>query len=80
MLTGCILITGCSRGIGLELVRQLARRKDISPKQIIATCRDPQGTAELQDVGAKHPDNVVIKKLDITNYQELQAFAKEIQV
>ena len=39
LLTGCVLITGCSRGIGLELVRQLVGRTSITPRHIIATCR-----------------------------------------
>ena len=38
------LVTGCSRGIGLEWVRQILARGD----SIVATCRNPAGAAELQ--------------------------------
>lgn len=35
-----ILITGCSRGIGLEIVKQLTAHED-APEIILATCRNP---------------------------------------
>ena len=36
-----ILITGCNRGLGLGLVKQLVQRPT-PPKHLIATCRNPQ--------------------------------------
>eukprot|EP01052_Picozoa_sp_SAG31_P043981 SAG31_NODE_7509_length_1669_cov_1.020382_1_plen_47_part_10 len=38
-----ILLTGASRGIGLELAAQLARRGDA----VLATCRSPTSATEL---------------------------------
>lgn len=39
---GSVLVTGSNRGIGLELVRQLAESTS-APAQIIAACRDLYG-------------------------------------
>lgn len=41
-LARSVLVTGSSRGIGLELVRQLAASPR-PPQHIFATCRDPKG-------------------------------------
>lgn len=35
-----VLITGCNRGLGLGLIRNLVRGVDNSPTNLIATCRD----------------------------------------
>ena len=40
-----ILITGCNRGIGLELVKQYL--KEPAPSCLIATYRDPTNSEEL---------------------------------
>lgn len=42
-LGGNILVTGTSRGIGLELVKQLAEKTG-QEAHIYASCRDPEGT------------------------------------
>ncbi|XP_027887766.1 uncharacterized protein LOC114153418 [Xiphophorus couchianus] len=42
-LKGNILVTGTNRGIGLELVKQLAEKTG-PETQIYASCRDPEGT------------------------------------
>ncbi|KQK74857.1 hypothetical protein AAES_152150 [Amazona aestiva] len=41
-LARSVLVTGSNRGIGLELVRQLAASPR-PPQHIFATCRDPGG-------------------------------------
>uniref|UniRef100_A0A493TN55 C-factor n=1 Tax=Anas platyrhynchos platyrhynchos TaxID=8840 RepID=A0A493TN55_ANAPP len=41
-LARSVLVTGSNRGIGLELVRQLAASPQ-PPQHIFATCRDPDG-------------------------------------
>ncbi len=43
-----ILITGCNRGIGLELVRQLLKKH--SPDNLFATCRNPEQASELAQI------------------------------
>ena len=80
MLTGCVLITGTSRGIGLEFVRQLVKRSSITPKHIIATCRNPSEADDLMRLRDQHPQTVVIKELDVTNYETFSAFIEDIKV
>ena len=45
-----IFITGCSRGIGLEFVKQFLKLKFF----VIATCRNPQNAIKLQLVKQKY--------------------------
>ena len=55
------LITGCNRGIGLELARQAAGRGD----HVIATCRDLPAATHLHALGAAHPALVTLQALDV---------------
>ncbi|EJD34105.1 C-signal [Auricularia subglabra TFB-10046 SS5] len=62
-------ITGTSRGIGLELARQLAAT---SGNTVIATCRNPAGAAALSQIAGVH-----VVALDITSEESVRAaFAK----
>ncbi|XP_075439838.1 C-signal-like [Ascaphus truei] len=74
-----ILITGCNRGIGLEIVRQLLNQP-VPPKQIFATCRDPAPpqNKKLHDLAAKHPSIVVIK-LEATDPASVKEATKEVE-
>ncbi|CAI9546514.1 unnamed protein product [Staurois parvus] len=74
-----ILITGCNRGIGLELVCQLLQQPS-PPVQIFATCRDPDSpqNQKLNDLAAQNPGVVVIK-LEATNSQSIQEARKEVE-
>uniref|UniRef100_A0A8B9GL61 C-factor-like protein n=1 Tax=Amazona collaria TaxID=241587 RepID=A0A8B9GL61_9PSIT len=58
-LARSVLVTGSNRGIGLELVRQLAASPR-PPQHIFATCRDPGGPRgkALQELAAQHPNTV----------------------
>ncbi|XP_069821367.1 C-signal-like [Dendropsophus ebraccatus] len=74
-----LLITGCNRGIGYELVRQLVEQQN-PPKQIFATCRDPSPprNKKLNDLAAKHP-NVVVIKLETRDANSISEAAKEVE-
>ena len=67
---GCVLVTGSSRGIGLELVRQYAR----DGYEVIATCRKPEQATELRDIDG----SVRVRRLDLTSEPDLTQLATEI--
>lgn len=56
-----ILITGANRGIGLEFVKQLLK---LSPKHLIAGCREPEKAKELQEI-AQAESALKVIKLDV---------------
>ena len=65
-----VLITGASRGIGLELARQYAERG----WNVIATCRTPATAAALTELDGRH-ENLAVFALDVTDYDEMDALA-----
>jgi NAD(P)-dependent dehydrogenase (short-subunit alcohol dehydrogenase family) len=67
---GTVLITGSSRGIGLEFARQFAARG----WRVIATCREPATATALAALAAQHA-NLVVERLDITDGDEVAALA-----
>ncbi len=67
-----ILITGTSRGIGLEFTRQYAALG----WRVIATCRRPHEANELQEIAAEFP-NVTIDELDVLRHDMVDALAKK---
>jgi len=64
-----VLITGCNRGIGLELVKQFLCQES-APQHLFATCRDPSSAQSLKDLQEKHKDKLHILKLDVTHWSE----------
>ena len=56
-----VLITGASRGIGLEFARQYAE----AGWRVHACCRDPQKAGKLQQVADKYTDLVTLHTLDV---------------
>jgi len=65
-----VLVTGASRGIGLELARQYADRG----WRVIATARRPADSGELVALSAGRP-NVVLEPLDVTDFAQIDALA-----
>ncbi|GAB1599266.1 uncharacterized protein LOC115215063 [Argonauta hians] len=60
-----VLITGCSRGLGLEFVKQFLK-SPTPPQYLFATCRNPEKAEELQSLKKDH-SNLHILPLDITD-------------
>lgn len=69
--TPTVLITGSSRGIGLELARQYAGMG----WGVIATARSPERADDLQALAAANP-NVIVERLDVTDFAEMEALAE----
>lgn len=72
-MPGTILITGCNRGIGLEVTRQFAE----DGWQVIATCRNPSAAWELSEL-AEANDRVEVHALDVTDYEQMADLAKDL--
>jgi len=69
-----VLVTGSSRGIGLELVRQYAR----AGYDVIATCRDPDAAVGLQALAATDDQAVTVHRLDVASATDLDDLAARL--
>ncbi|XP_078525318.1 C-signal-like [Lissotriton helveticus] len=78
-LARTVLITGCNRGLGLEIVRQLLEKPN-APEQIFATCRTPESPKcqALNELAAKH-SNLKVIQLEATDPESVSKAAKEVE-
>ena len=65
-MSNTILITGCSRGIGLELVKEFSELG----WEVLATCREPEKADELQSLAEKD-NNIHIFQLDVNDVEQI---------
>ncbi|XP_005111460.1 C-factor [Aplysia californica] len=70
-----VLVTGASRGLGLELIRQILALPK-APEVIIATCRNPSSAADLQALAKANP-SVNVVKLDVEKDEDIVSAVKE---
>jgi len=70
--TPTVLITGSSRGMGLELTKQYAAKG----WKVITTCRTPV-TADALNALAEEYSSIAIEELDVTDHAEIEALAKK---
>jgi NAD(P)-dependent dehydrogenase (short-subunit alcohol dehydrogenase family) len=66
-------VTGSSRGIGLEFVRQYAA----DGAEVIATCRNPAEARDLQELANVYDGRVLIDQLDVTDSVSVSALARK---
>lgn len=71
-----ILITGCNRGIGLELVKQYLKCSD-PPAHLFATCRNPDQATELSGLADKN-SNLHVLKLDVSDHSAYDGIKSKI--
>ena len=69
-----VLITGSSRGLGLEMAMQYA----IDGWDVIATARTPDDDKQLQAL-ARDYRSVRIEKLDVTDHSEIEDLAEKLK-
>ena len=62
------VVTGTSRGIGLELVRQLVARGD----HVVATARQPNEASELQELAKAHKDAINVVQMDVQDHESIK--------
>lgn len=72
-----VLVTGASRGLGLEFVKQILRL-ETSPEILIAACRNPKSSSELQDLAEKN-SSLKLLKLDVEKDDDIVAAVQEAQ-
>ena len=69
------LITGSSRGIGVEFVKQLADQG----WNVIATCRNPGSAEKLSGIAAKSGGRVEVMSLDVADQNSIKALAETLK-
>ncbi|KAI0650962.1 NAD-P-binding protein [Trametes meyenii] len=69
------LVTGSSRGIGLEIVRQLLTSTD---NLVVAACRAPEKAAALSGLKAGAKGTLYIVQLDVSDFDSVRASAKDL--
>lgn len=72
-----VLITGASRGLGLEFVKQFLQ-VPTPPEYLFATCRNPDNAKELQEV-AKSNSSITIMKLDVSEMNTIEEAKKIVE-
>jgi len=71
-----ILVTGTSRGIGLETVKQLL----INPKRIVyATARNTSQATKLIQLQSQFNDRLFIEKLDVSSEESIKNLVNKLK-
>lgn len=70
------MISGASRGLGLEFTRQILAKYPDGP--VLATCRNPDGADNLKALKDQYPSRLTIMKLDVTDEYSIKVVAREI--
>ncbi|XP_075898786.1 C-signal-like [Nelusetta ayraudi] len=73
---GSVLVTGASRGLGLQMVETLASG-DFSPGKIFATARKPAAAEKLQQLAQRYP-NIHIITLDVVSEGSIKKAVDEV--
>lgn len=71
------LIQGASRGLGLEFCKHILKNK--TPAAVIATCRNPDGAAELRGLAGQHPGRLTVLRLDVNQEEDIRGAAERVK-
>jgi NAD(P)-dependent dehydrogenase (short-subunit alcohol dehydrogenase family) len=69
-----LLITGASRGIGLEFCNQYAA----DGWRVLACCRDPGKADALTQLAARYPALIKLQALDVTSHAQIEQLARTL--
>lgn len=68
------LITGANRGIGLEFARQYVA----DGWSVLACCRNPGKSDELNKLAVQYPELIKILALDVSDHAQIERLAQEL--
>jgi len=69
------LVTGASRGIGLEMVKELLTQGH----QVIAACRNPDGARDLWEIQSDYKNRFRYFKLDVSSADSVAEFGAALK-
>ena len=72
-----LFVQGASRGVGLELVRQLLLSEPRA--RVFASCRDPSRATDLQSLRASAPGRLEIIELDVSREESIASAAEHVR-
>ena len=67
-----VVITGCSRGLGLEYVKQVLETTD---SHVVATARNPQKSDALTGLSRQYQDRLKLVTLDTEDEASIKVLA-----
>ncbi|KAH9887895.1 NAD-P-binding protein [Cubamyces lactineus] len=70
------LVTGSSRGIGFELVRQLVGSPD---NLVVAACRSPEKATALQSLKSTAKGTLHLVQLDVSDFDSIRASVRQLE-
>ena len=73
-----VMVTGASRGLGLEIVKQLATASYC--QKIVASCRNPEEAETLMNLQKSNSHKISVKKLDVDNIDSYESFVEDLKV
>jgi NAD(P)-dependent dehydrogenase (short-subunit alcohol dehydrogenase family) len=74
MATNTYVITGTSRGIGLQMTRELLA----SGNTVLALARKPESSKGLTELKERNPDRLQIYAVDVTSDRDVSAFVTKL--
>ena len=68
-----VFVTGANRGLGFEHVKQYAEKN----WEIIACSRNPEKSKDLLELSKKFPENIIIERLDVSNFEAVSNLSQK---